>query len=68
MPDAIADYETVRTQPASWEGMHRLQIKAPLTVLDVAWNPDEPVRILVYCRGDWETTLLETPEMIGTPS
>jgi hypothetical protein len=59
LPDAIADYETVRVQPPSWGGTHRLRIKAPLAVLDLAWNPDEAIRILVYCRGDWEDDLLE---------
>ena len=59
LPDALADYEMVRTQPPSWEGAHRLVIRAPLVVFDLAWNTDEPVRILVYCRGDWEGELLE---------
>ena len=59
LPDALADYEMVRTQPPSWTGAHRLVVLAPLVVFDLVWNTDEPVRILVYCRGDWEEELLE---------
>ncbi len=59
LSDGIADYETVRIQPATWGGTHRLAIRAPLVVLDVAWNENEAVRILTYCRGDWETGLME---------
>jgi hypothetical protein len=59
IPDALTDYETVRLQPAGWSGAHRLVVRVPLVVLDLAWNADEPVRIMTFCRGDWERALLE---------
>ena len=59
LPDALAEYETVRLQPAGWSGAHRLVVRVPLVVLDLAWNADEPVRIMTFCRGDWERDLLE---------
>jgi hypothetical protein len=62
LPEDIADYEMVRGQAPSWTGAHRLVVRAPLVVLDLAWNADEPVRILVCCRGDWEAELLERLE------
>jgi hypothetical protein len=27
-------------------------------VLSVAWNGDEPINIVSYCRKDWETVLM----------
>ena len=59
IPDALTDYETVRLQPAGWSGAHRLVVRVPLVVLDLAWNADEPVRIMTFCRGDWEDEFLE---------
>lgn len=59
IPDALADYETVRLQPAGWSGAHRLVVRVPLVVLDLAWTADEPVRVMTFCRGDWEQDLLE---------
>ena len=59
IPDALADYETVRTQEPGWTGAHRLVVRVPLVVLDLAWNEGEPARIMTFCRGDWEGALLE---------
>lgn len=42
-----------------WKGTYRLAILAPLIVFDVAWSPGEPVRIMTFSRGDWETDLIE---------
>ena len=59
LPDGIADFEAVRLQDPAWIGTHRLVVRVPLVVLDVCWNEGEPVRIMVFCRGDWEDDLLE---------
>ncbi len=59
LPDEIADFEAVLLQNPAWIGAHRLVVRVPLVVLDVCWNEDEPVRIMAFCRGDWEDDLLE---------
>ncbi len=40
-----------------WTGAYRLTVKAPLLVLDLYWNADEPMRILQFSRGEWEDAL-----------
>lgn len=50
-PDLIA-----RQRP--WVGAYRLTVTAPLIVFDLYWNPDEPLRIMTFSRGDWESDLL----------
>lgn len=59
LPEDIASYEFVSKQPASWVGVHRLRVTSPSTVLDLMWNDGEPLRIMSYCRGDWEQSLTE---------
>jgi hypothetical protein len=57
VPDRIvAPGEVPRARP--WVGAQRLTVKAPLLVFDIAWNADEPLRIMTFSRGDWETHLL----------
>lgn len=58
LPDEIATADMVTAQPAGWQATHILSIRAPLMVFAVAWNDGEPVRILVYSRGDWEQVLV----------
>jgi len=62
LPDAIADYGMVVEQGAAWSGAHRLIVKVPLIVLDLAWNLDEPVRVMTFSRGDWEDEFLDALE------
>ena len=50
-PDRIAEER-------GWRAAYRLAIKAPPLVFDVAWTPGEPLRIMVFSRGDWEQELL----------
>lgn len=40
-----------------WKGKYRLVVLAPLIVFDIYWNPGEPLRIMTFSRGDWETDL-----------
>ena len=44
-------------QQRPWSGAYRLTVKAPLLVLDLYWNADEPMRILQFSRGEWEAAL-----------
>ena len=41
-----------------WVGTYRLAVAAPLTVFDISWRVDEPLRIMNFSRGDWERELL----------
>ena len=41
-----------------WVGVYRLEVRAPLIVLDLYWRPDAPLRIMSFSRGDWERELL----------
>ena len=50
-PELIADQR-------QWIGAYRLIVTVPSIVLDLYWNADEPLRIMTYCRGDWERGLL----------
>jgi hypothetical protein len=58
VPPGITGYQTV-LDGGPWEGAHRLVVRAPLVVLDVCWNPGEPVRIMGFSRGDWERHMME---------
>lgn len=40
-----------------WVGAYRLAIAAPLVAFDISWNPDQPLRIMNFSRGDWEDAL-----------
>jgi hypothetical protein len=59
VPGSVADYQYIADQPPGWQGAHRLVVRAPLVVFDLCWNPDEPLRIMGFSRGDWERALME---------
>lgn len=58
LPREVASAELVVERGPGWAGAHRLRIEAPLPVFDLLWNPDEPLRVLYFSRGDWEADLL----------
>jgi hypothetical protein len=58
VPEAIALPELVR-RAAQWRGAYRLNVRAPVNVLELEWNPGEPLRIFAFSRGEWETALAE---------
>lgn len=41
-----------------WTGTYRLVIRAPLIVFDISWIRGEPLRIMSFSRGDWESDLI----------
>lgn len=57
VPAAVASPDLIVSQ-RPWVGAYRVIVTAPVTVFDLAWNPDEPVRIMTFSRGDWEADLL----------
>jgi len=63
-PDLPAAVPAVHAPPAliptqrPWIGRYRLIVLAPLIVLDLYWNPDEPMRIMSFSRGDWERDII----------
>ncbi|MCC2097274.1 MAG: hypothetical protein KDJ29_10305 [Hyphomicrobiales bacterium] len=60
LPSYLPD-ETIRPADVGkqipWAGVYRLVVRAPLTVFDLYWKPEEPLRILQFSRGDWEDDL-----------
>ncbi|MGH9646497.1 MAG: hypothetical protein ACRD4E_06740 [Bryobacteraceae bacterium] len=42
-----------------WRETYRLVISPPLIALDLCWGPGEPLRIMTFSRGDWETQLVD---------
>ena len=58
VPTPVADFQSIADQPPGWQGAHRLVVRAPLVVFDLCWNPDEPLRIMGFSRGDWERGLM----------
>lgn len=64
-PDLPADVPATIAPPAlvrgtrRWRGRYHLAVRAPLTVLELEWNPDEPVRVFAFSRGTWEDALAE---------
>ena len=58
LPGEIATADMVTAQRPEWQATHILSIHSPLVVFELAWNDGEPVRILVYSRGDWEQILV----------
>lgn len=56
IPSETAHPSTIPKQ-RPWTGAYRLTVKAPLLVLDLYWNADEPMRIMQFSRGDWEDAL-----------
>jgi len=41
-----------------WVATYRLVVRAPLIVLDLAWQAHVPLRIMTFSRGEWEEALL----------
>lgn len=61
LPDRIPDetaHPSVIPYERPWLMVHRLTVKAPLVVVDLAWRPDEPLRIMNFSRGNWEDELV----------
>lgn len=56
VPPETASPQMVQEDP-KWTGAYTLQVRAPLIVFELAWNPDEPLRIVAFSRGDWEQAL-----------
>ena len=56
VPLQTASPQMVRENPA-WTGIYTLKVRAPLTVLELAWTPDQPLRVLAFSRGSWEQAL-----------
>jgi hypothetical protein len=57
LPALIAPADLIARQ-RPWIGAYRLTVTAPLIVLDLYWNSDEPLRIMTFSRGDWEAALV----------
>lgn len=58
IPDEMAHPSVIPFQ-RPWVGVCRLSVKAPLAVFDLAWRPNEPLRIMNFSRGNWEDELLD---------
>lgn len=56
VPAEFAPPQLVR-RTRTWRGTHVLSVRAPLKVLEISWNADEPFRIFNFSRGAWEATL-----------
>lgn len=63
-PDLPATIPDDRAHPSvipferPWVATYRLTVNAPLVVFDIAWRPDEPLRIMNFSRGNWEDELV----------
>lgn len=57
IPDEIARPSDIGKN-VGWVPDHRLMIRAPLQVLEIAWTTGEPLRMLYFSRGDWEKEIL----------
>jgi formate hydrogenlyase subunit 6/NADH:ubiquinone oxidoreductase subunit I len=42
-----------------WRETYHLSVAPPNIALELTWGPDDPLRILNFSRGDWETQLLK---------
>ena len=58
IPAAMA-HPSVIPYDRPWVGAYRLIVAAPLVVLDLAWRPREPLRIMNFSRGNWEADLAQ---------
>ncbi len=61
LPGSIPDdraHPSVIPFERPWEPTYRLTVNAPLVVFDIAWRPDEPLRIMNFSRGNWEDELI----------
>ena len=58
-PDVTAAIADTRLVAASlgWRGAYTLKVSAPRTVFEITWSANEPVRIMVFSRGEWERAL-----------
>ena len=62
LPTAIADNTILPNRipmEPHWQETYHLLIGAPLITMEVAWGPDDPLRILNFSRGNWESYLLK---------
>ena len=62
LPKAIADNTILPSHiplEPHWQETYHLLVTAPLVTLEIAWGLGEPLRILNFSRGDWETNLLK---------
>lgn len=60
LPDRLPDqsiHPTLIPKERPWTGEYRLTVRAPLTVYDIYWKTEEPLRIMTFSRGDWEAEL-----------
>jgi hypothetical protein len=60
LPDTIpaeSIHPTLIPAERPWVGEYRLIVCAPLIVFDIYWKSDAPLRIMTFCRGDWEFEL-----------
>ena len=51
-----------------WVGPSRLKVAAPLVALDIAWQENVPLRIMMFSRGDWESELLAMVGVVFEPT
>ena len=60
IPDAVAEEiapPALIARERPWKGCYRLAVRAPLLAFAPYWTPDEPLRIMSFSRGDWESDL-----------
>lgn len=61
LADTLPDesiHPTLIPKERPWTGEYRLIVKAPLTVYDIYWKSEGPLRIMTFSRGDWESELI----------
>lgn len=56
IPEKFAPPKMVR-ESMDWTGTYTLKVAAPCIVLEIAWNPGEPFRLMGFSRGSWENAL-----------
>jgi len=56
IPNEIT-HPTLIPKERPWTGQYRLIVSAPLTVFDIYWEAQNPLRIMTFSRGDWEAEL-----------
>ena len=56
IPEKFAPPKMVR-ESTSWTGTYTLKVAEPLIVLEIAWKPGEPFRLMGFSRGSWEDAL-----------
>ena len=61
LPEAAADKMILPSDIPNnphWQETYHLSVAPPNVALELTWGPDDPLRILNFSRGDWETQLL----------